>query len=56
MTIKELRAACGMTQQAFCDLLHIPPRTLQAWEYGIRKPPEYVLELIEFKLRAEGLI
>ena len=56
MTIKELRTACGMTQQAFADYLHIPKRTIENWEYGDRQPPAYVLELIEYKLHTEGLI
>lgn len=29
MTIKEMRAACGMTQKAFCEYFDIPMRTLQ---------------------------
>ena len=55
-TIKELRTACGMTQQAFADYLHIPKRSIENWENGTYKPAEYLLELIEYKLRKEGLI
>ena len=32
MTIKELRTASGMTQQAFADYLHIPKRSIENWE------------------------
>lgn len=54
MTIKELRTACGMTQQAFADYFEIPKRTLEDWEAGRRKPPEYLVKLIEYKLKKEG--
>lgn len=56
MTIKELRTACGMTQQAFADYLNIPKRSVENWEYGKTEPPEYLVELIEYKLKHEGLI
>lgn len=56
MTIKELRLACSMTQQAFADYFEIPKRTLEDWEAGRRKPPVYLAKLIEYKLRKEGLI
>ena len=56
MSIKELRRDSEMTQQAFADYLHIPKRTIQNWEAEIRVPPSYLLELIEYKLRAEGKI
>lgn len=56
MTIKELRTACGMTQQAFSDYFGIPKRTIEDWENNRRTPPEYVVKLIEYKLNKEGLI
>lgn len=56
MTIKELRTACGMTQQAFSDYFNIPKRTIEDWESGRRKPSQWVVELIEYKLEKEGLI
>ena len=56
MTIKELRAACGMTQKAFCEYLNIPPRTLQDWEAGRRNPPPYLISLIMYKLEKENLL
>lgn len=54
--IKALRKSCGMTQKAFSELLEIPKRTIEDWEAGRRKPPEYVEKLIEYKLKKEGLI
>lgn len=56
MAIKELRTACGMTIVAFAAYLGIPYRTVQDWEGGRRTPPEYLIKLIEYKLRNEGLI
>ena len=56
MNIKEMRSAAGMSQQKFGDYLHIPKRTIQDWEAGIRQCPPYVVELIEFKLRHEHII
>ena len=56
MSIKELREKTGLSQSQFADYLHISIRTIQYWEQGKRKPPEYVTELIEYKLRNEGLI
>lgn len=56
VTIKELRDACDMTQKAFSEMLKIPKRTIEDWEAGRRKPPEYVLDLIAYKLSNEGLL
>ena len=56
MTIKEMRSLTGMSQQAFSEYLKIPKRTIQDWEQGLRTPPAYVVELIEYKLRNEKKI
>jgi DNA-binding transcriptional regulator YiaG len=56
MTIKELRTAAGMTQQAFSDYFGIPKRTVEDWEGNKAKPAQYLVTLIEYKLRKEGLI
>lgn len=55
MTIKDLRLSTGMTQQEFSDYFNIPKRTFEKWEQGIRTPPEYVAELIKYKIEKEGL-
>ena len=53
MTIKELRSITNLSQGKFAALFKIPTNTLQRWEIGYRKPPEYVAymisELLEFK-------
>lgn len=56
MTIREFRTKMGMTQKAFSEYFNISIRTIQDWECGRRTPPIYVVELIEFRLRAEGRI
>ena len=50
ITIKELRAKTGLSQQKFGDLLEIPKRTIQDWEQDKRTPPPYVVELIAFRI------
>lgn len=49
MDVKELRQEMGLTQKAFGEFFGIPPRTIQNWEGGVRKCPDYVLELMRFK-------
>ena len=56
MTVKELRKASGMTQQQFGDYFGIPKRTIQNWEAGVNKCPEYLLKLMKYNLENEGLI
>lgn len=56
MTIKNLREASGMTQQAFADYFGIPKRSIENWEGEQRKCPEYLLNLMEYKLKIEGII
>lgn len=55
MDIKALRLACKMTQKSFSEYLNIPKRTIEDWESEKRKPPEYVVELIEYKLKKENI-
>ena len=56
MNIRELRTAANMTQKEFADYFRIPFRTLQNWEGGHRNPPDYLVELMEYKLYKEGLM
>lgn len=56
MTIKELRSQMGITQTEFGNYFNIPMRTIQNWELGKRKCPEYLLELMIYKLKNEKLI
>ena len=53
LTIKELRKQTGMTQKQFADYFEIPYRTIQNWEGGVNKCPEYLLRLLQYKLEKE---
>lgn len=50
MDIKEIREKTNLNKKAFCRKYNIPYRTLCAWEYGENKTPEYILELLNFKV------
>lgn len=57
MTIRELRTTCGMSIAVFFSkYFEIPYRTVQDWDSNRRTPPDYVVKLIEYKLRNERLI
>ena len=54
--IRRLREQTGMTRKDFSIHIGIPLRTIEDWEAGRRRPPEYIPRLIEFKLKYEKLI
>lgn len=54
--LKMLRERSGMSQSQFAKYFSIPKDTIQNWEQGRRKCPEYLLDLIEYKLTKEKLI
>lgn len=54
--IKELRKQSGMNMKEFSYYFKIPYHTYQDWEYGKREMPEYLLRLITYKLKMEGII
>ncbi len=51
MDLRELRAQLGLTQQGFAERYDIPFRTVQNWETGLRRPPEYMMRLLEYRIR-----
>jgi len=53
--IKYLRLLTEMNREDFANYLHIPLGTVRDWEQGKRKMPEYVYELIEYKVNMELL-
>lgn len=55
MTIKELRKSTGMSQRDFCELFDIPKRTLQGWEQGMRKPPQYIENMVRVLIDTVGV-
>lgn len=56
MTIRELRESTGMTQQAFADYFGMSKRVVENWEYSINKCPQYLFELMKYKLEKENII
>ena len=54
--IKAIRESTGMNQKEFCEFFQIPYRTVTDWERDTRHAPEYVLRLLEYYIRMEGLI
>ena len=54
--IKELRELTGMNRKEFCKYFNISYRTVTEWELDNRHAPEYVLRLLEYYIRKEGLV
>ena len=53
MNIREMRTRLGDTQSEFAERYNIPFRTIQNWEAGVRKPPEYIIELLENRILSD---
>ena len=51
--IKAIRAKTGLSQAKFAEAYHIPKRTLQDWESQRGNPPDYVIELLEFRVNSD---
>lgn len=56
MTIKELMAKSGMKNKQFSEYFNIPLRTVHEWGKGDREPAPYLIALMEYKLKNEGLL
>lgn len=56
MTIKEMREQTYLSQNHFAKILDIPVSNIARWEQGQSSPPDYVVELIRFKLTTIGLM
>lgn len=48
--LKEARKAAGLTQKQMADLFKIPRRTIENWDAGTRRPPEWAELLLLEKL------
>lgn len=53
MTIRDMRTQLGVTQSEFAARYNIPFRTIQNWETGLRKPPEYIINLLEQRIKED---
>ena len=54
--IIKLRESTGMNRKDFCKCVHIPYRTMTEGELDNRHAPDYVLWLLEYYVRNEGLM
>ena len=51
-TVREVRVYAGLTQAKMSELLGIPKRTIENWETGSRKCPEWAERLVVEKLES----
>ena len=56
MTYHAIRTASGFTQIEYAHYFGIPKRTVENWDEGINAPALYLVALMEYKLRHEGII
>ena len=56
MSIRELRSYTGLSQNKFAAMFGIPASTIKDWEHGRRKPPQYVINMIQEILEYRGII
>lgn len=52
-TLLKFRNRTGLSQAKFAKKFFIPLSTYEHWEIGMRKPPVYVVKLIEMVLDYE---
>lgn len=55
-SVSELYDASGMNLSAFGDFFNVPARTMQDWIYGVNPCPQYVIDLMAYKLEHESKI
>lgn len=55
-SIRNIVDISGMSQAKFAQYFGIPKRTIEDWCSGKHLPPEYVVNLIRYKLVKEGII
>ena len=53
--ILSLRMESGLTRKDFARYLSIPYRTIENWEKGINKCPDYVYDLIEYRMETDDV-
>lgn len=55
-TLKEVRDILDVNRTEFSRYMGIPLRTLEEWEAGRRKMPDYVLRLIAYYVKTQKLL
>lgn len=56
MDFKELKERSGMSVAEFSKYFNIPYRTVQNWEYGSSKCPDYLIDLMAYKLGLDSRV
>ena len=51
--LRNIRNKTGLSQARFSEKFRIPVRTYEQWEAGSRKPPDYVIWMIERLIEIE---
>ena len=54
--IRKIREQTGLSRKDLSIHVGIPLRTIEDWEAGRRRPPEYIPRLIDYQLKYEELI
>ena len=54
--LKDIREELGLSRKAFSEYMGIPLRSLEEWEAGRRKMPDYLLRLIAYYTRIEKML
>lgn len=55
-TLKRTREMLGMNRTEFSNYMEIPLRTLEEWEAGRRRMPDYLLRLIVYYVQMQRLL
>lgn len=55
-SLKKVREDLGMNRTEFSRYMDIPLRTLEEWEAGRRRMPDYVLRLITYYVKTQRLL
>lgn len=53
LELRKMRDDLSLNRREFAESFGIPLRTMEDWETGRRKMPDYLLRLMEYKLRME---
>lgn len=56
LELRKIREKTGMNRREFSEYFGIPYRTVQDWEAGKRKMPDYLLRLMVYRLETEKRI
>lgn len=47
LTIKEIAKTAGLSNRKLAERFKIPYRTIENWSNGKRKPPDYILQMMQ---------